>query len=264
MLENIRLISKINMKERREALVKILKKNDLKYKIQHEKIRNHFVDNIIVSFNSEIDRPKLVIGAHYDNIEGRCGANDNGSRVSILIEVAKYLQLNRVKIPIDVVFFDREEYEDRGSEQYIISTKIENIFAMININTCGFGDTMLIGPEKDLGIMKEKNILSEGLLEKEYVEIIKRTPGSDDRSFENKDIPNISIGVVPKSDINIIQKLIKLECENIVPTEELIPNPPEFMSTVHNGPRDSIEIVEERAMNMVLDFIIKILESLVH
>lgn len=35
MLENVRLISKVNKVERREALIKILKKNDLKYKIQH-------------------------------------------------------------------------------------------------------------------------------------------------------------------------------------------------------------------------------------
>lgn len=263
MLENIRLISKIDVEERREALIKILMKNDLKYKIQHEKFRNNFVDNIIVSFNSEIDIPKLVIGAHYDNIEGSCGANDNASGVSILIEVAKYLQVNKVNIPIDVVFFDREEYEDRGSEQYIISTKAENIYAMINIDTCGFGDTMIIGPEKNLGIMKEKKIIREDLLEKEYVEIIKRTPGSDDRSFEAENIANLSIGVVPKGDIDIIQKLIKLECENIDPTKELIPNPPEFMSTVHNGPRDSIEIVEDMSMKMVLDFIIKILEGLI-
>lgn len=95
MLENVRLISKVNKVERRESLIKILKKNDLKYKIHHEKFGNHFVDNIIVTFNSEIKLPKLVIGAHYDNIEGSCGANDNGSGVSILIAVAKYLKLNK-------------------------------------------------------------------------------------------------------------------------------------------------------------------------
>ncbi len=39
MLENVRLISKVNKVERRESLIKILKKNDLKHKIQHEKLR---------------------------------------------------------------------------------------------------------------------------------------------------------------------------------------------------------------------------------
>ena len=262
MLENVRLISKVNKFERREALIKILKKNDLKYKMQHEKFRNHFVENIIVPFNSEIKLPKLIIGAHYDNIEGSSGANDNASGVSILIEVAKYLKLNRVNRPIELVFFDREEYEDRGSEQYILNTGRENIYAMINIDTCGFGDMMLIGPKKNLGVMKEKKIISEGLLHKEYIEIIKRTPGSDDRSFEAENIPNISIGVVPKGDVEIIQKLIKLELENRVPTKDLIPNPPEFMSTVHNGDRDCIEIVEESSMKIVLDFIINILKEL--
>ncbi|MDK0734323.1 M28 family peptidase [Clostridium perfringens] len=262
MLENVRLISKVNKVERRESLIKILKKNDLKYKIHHEKFGNHFVDNIIVTFNSEIKLPKLVIGAHYDNIEGSCGANDNGSGVSILIAVAKYLKLNKANMPIDLVFFDREEYEDRGSEQYIFNTGRENIYAMINIDTCGFGDMMLIGPEKNLVAMKEKKMISEGLLDKEYIEIIKRTPGSDDRSFESENIPNISIGVVPKGDVEIIQKLIKLELENKIPTKDLIPNPPEFMSTVHNGDRDCIEIVEESSMKIVLDFIINILEEL--
>ncbi|MDU5108710.1 M28 family peptidase, partial [Clostridium sp.] len=175
---------------------------------------------------------------------------------------AKYLKLNKANMPIDLVFFDREEYEDRGSEQYIFSTGRENIYAMINIDTCGFGDMMLIGPEKNLGAMKEKKIISEGLLDKEYIEIIKRTPGSDDRSFESENIPNISIGVVPKGDVEIIQKLIKLELENKIPTKDLIPNPPEFMGTVHNGDRDCIEIVEESSMKIVLDFIINILEEL--
>ena len=34
------------------------------------------------------------------------------------------------------------------------------------------------------------------------------------------------------------------------------------MSTVHNGDRDCIEIVEESSMKIVLDFIINILEGL--
>ncbi|TBX13391.1 hypothetical protein BFS03_07110 [Clostridium perfringens] len=62
--------------------------------------------------------------------------------------------------------------------------------------------------------------------------------------------------------MEIIQKLIKLELENKFPTKELIPNSPEFMSTVHNGNRDCIEIVEESSMKIVLDFIINILEEL--
>ncbi|MDK0563788.1 hypothetical protein P5E48_07565 [Clostridium perfringens] len=62
--------------------------------------------------------------------------------------------------------------------------------------------------------------------------------------------------------MEIIQKLIKLELENKIPTKDLIPNPPEFMSTVHNVDRDCIEIVEESSMKIVLDFIINILEGL--
>ncbi|EGT3613471.1 hypothetical protein E5N06_08960 [Clostridium perfringens] len=62
--------------------------------------------------------------------------------------------------------------------------------------------------------------------------------------------------------MEIIQKLIKLEIENRIPTKELISNSPEFMSTVHNGDKDCIEIVEESSMKIVLDFIINILKEL--
>ncbi len=62
--------------------------------------------------------------------------------------------------------------------------------------------------------------------------------------------------------MEIIQKIIKLELENKFPTKDLIPNPTEFMSTVHTGDRDCIEIVEESSMKIVLDFIINILKEL--
>ena len=62
--------------------------------------------------------------------------------------------------------------------------------------------------------------------------------------------------------MEIIQKLIKLELENKIPTKDIIPNHPELMSTVYNWGRDCIEIVEENSMKIVLDFIINILEEL--
>ncbi|EHK2406564.1 hypothetical protein GNF54_05160 [Clostridium perfringens] len=62
--------------------------------------------------------------------------------------------------------------------------------------------------------------------------------------------------------MEIIQKIINLELENKFPTKDIIPNHLEFMSTVHNGDRDCIEIVEESSMKIVLDFIINILEEL--
>lgn len=62
--------------------------------------------------------------------------------------------------------------------------------------------------------------------------------------------------------MEIIQKLIKLELENKIPTKDIIPNHPELMSTVYNWDRDCIEIVEENSMKIVLDFIINILKEL--
>lgn len=258
MIDNVKLISKLNISERQQALLSILMDYELPYIILHEKVGTHWVDNIVVSFNNK--GPKLVIGAHYDNFAGSCGANDNATGISILIEIAKYIKVNNLDLPIDIVFFDREEYEDRGSEQYVRQNK-DNIYAMINLDTCGFGDTILIGTRHNLVKKEFSNFISKDLLEIHNVEIIEKTPGSDDVSFEAENVPNISICIVPKTDLIIIRKIIKYECENIIPTEEMFTHAPEFISTTHNGKNDCIEIVQEAAMNQVLNLMVDIVNN---
>ena len=50
-------------------------------------------ENIIVTKNSSIDTTKnLIISAHYDSAEDSVGANDNGSGVAAVLELARILK----------------------------------------------------------------------------------------------------------------------------------------------------------------------------
>lgn len=127
------------------------------------------------------------------------------------------------------MFFDREEYADRGSEQYIEEVGKENIKAMINIDTCGFGDTIIVGTETNLQKFYSLNIINKKLLDKDYIKIIKINPCSDDRSFEEQNIPNIHIQALPKEDLKIINKVIYCELNGIEFSEDLLNSKPSFM-----------------------------------
>lgn len=260
MIENVKLISKLEVSERQQALVAILMSYELSYAILHEKIGEHWVENVVITFNNHFQEPKLVIGAHYDNFAGSCGANDNASGVCVLLEIAKYIKASKIDIPIDIVFFDREEYRDRGSEQYVKRNK-DKVNVMINIDTCGFGDTILIGTRQNLQKKEIEKAISLTLLEKHGVEVIDKNPGSDDASFEAENIPNISICTIPRSDLGIVREIIKYECNNIILTKEIISDIPEFISTTHNGINDCIEIIQESTMNQVFNLLVDVLNN---
>ncbi len=100
----------------------------------------------------------------------------------------------------------REEYEDRGSERYINDNQ-DKVFAMINLDTCGYVDTILIWTKENLKKEEFKQVIAPILLHKHCAEIIDRNPGSDDRSFKFKDILDISIYIRRKSDHRDVRRL---------------------------------------------------------
>lgn len=90
--------------------------------------------NIIGAFNP--DNPKRVIlAAHYDtryiaeedSDESRrsdpiMGADDGGSGVGVLMEIARILSQNEIDLGVDIVFFDAEDNGKRGGESDAIDT----------------------------------------------------------------------------------------------------------------------------------------------
>ncbi len=87
----------------------------------------------------------LVIGAHYDSVLGATGANDNGSGVAALLELARLLKGWQPRHTYRLVFFVNEEppfFQTRvmGSRIYAdeLLARGERIAAMFSLETIGY------------------------------------------------------------------------------------------------------------------------------
>ena len=87
----------------------------------------------------------IIVGAHYDAVIGSQGANDNGSGVAALLELANMLRDRQFSRTLRFVAFTNEEppnfmTADMGSNHYAKRSAVEkeNIVAMISLETIGY------------------------------------------------------------------------------------------------------------------------------
>lgn len=187
--------------------------------------------NIITTFGQ--GERQILVGAHYDVVPGSPGANDNGSGVSVALGLVEKLKDAELKSTVKVIFFDGEEPGMLGSQAYVSKHKNEKIFAYLNLDMCGTGDTIIFGPayggeanpalQAVRRVVKEKNI--------PYAESTLLPPG-DNISFQAAGISNISIAIVPKG---VKEALVLLE--------------------VMHTPEDKSTLVTEEAMERVFEVV---------
>ena len=84
-----------------------------KFEYNDENNENAIVDgigeNIIVTKKSSTDMTKnLIISAHYDSAEDSVGANDNGSGVATVLELARILKDTAIPYNIKFILFSGE------------------------------------------------------------------------------------------------------------------------------------------------------------
>jgi Zn-dependent M28 family amino/carboxypeptidase len=87
----------------------------------------------------------VLVGAHYDSVSGSPGANDNGSGVTALLELARMLRGARPERTVRLVWFVNEEppytmSRDMGSRRYAMRSRErrERIVAMFSLETMGW------------------------------------------------------------------------------------------------------------------------------
>lgn len=84
--------------------------------------------NIVASFNPENSK-RILLGAHWDTRpfadsplnevrrnEGVLGADDGGSGVGVLLEIARQIGQNPMDLGVDIVLFDAEDYGESGAD----------------------------------------------------------------------------------------------------------------------------------------------------
>jgi Zn-dependent M28 family amino/carboxypeptidase len=87
----------------------------------------------------------VIVGAHYDSVAGAPGANDNGSGVAALLELARLMRGSQPERTLRFVAFVNEEppfyhSDAMGSRHYAKRSRErrENIVAMLSLETIGY------------------------------------------------------------------------------------------------------------------------------
>jgi len=239
---------------RREVVLKILQNLGCSFTIQREEINGHYPQNIIVQFGR--GTPRLVIGAHYDSVLGSTGANDNGSGVAILLDLARTLRIELHLAPVDIVFFDLEEQEWLGSRSYLKCISPDDICAYINLDICGVGDTIVIAPRINVETGFLQKIITAMLLDSTYpIQVMEWLPPGDETSFKQVGIPYITVGVTPSDDIELLEASLLAMQQNKQPADT-----PSVAETIHNGPRDSIDVIQETALHAARHWLHQLVE----
>ncbi len=256
----VRQIANKEKGKRRNAILTILHENKIPYNMYKIMQNEHLTENIVVSVNPE--KRRYVIGAHYDNVKDSIGAVDNASGVSILIKLLLNLHSNTEK-PIDFVFFDREEYEDRGSEAYLNAIGKDNIIAMLNLDPCGYGEVIAVHKMYKGSAAWFDIIFDEKLFKQFPVEKVNFTPNGDHMTFYGNGVPTVEICTMSRKLLNCFNELADYQCTDNKPPQELVDkviNSYDF-TTFHNGENDKIETVSQNIMDKLLNYLLAALSD---
>lgn len=97
---------------------------------------------------SDLGRPVLLVGAHYDTVIGSPGADDNASGVAVLLEIAHLLRSSTGRSGVRCVAFANEEApffgsQQMGSRRYAQSARArgDRIGMMLSLEMLGFYST---------------------------------------------------------------------------------------------------------------------------
>ena len=102
--------------------------------------------NVIVSIKGKTHPDEtVIIGAHYDTVDGTPGADDNGSAVAVLLEICRMMKGSSPGRTLKLIFFVLEEpplfrSEYMGSHVYASAAKgrREDVKAMISLEMLGY------------------------------------------------------------------------------------------------------------------------------
>lgn len=130
---------------RYEARLKEEKRDQAKEKVKEEERYAELKVGNVVAFLEGTKYPERVIEltAHYDTTkENRPGADDNGSAVALLLEMARLFSIHKPEVSIRFVFNDLEERGMHGSAKHIENfhnqKSGEELIASIVVDTIAF------------------------------------------------------------------------------------------------------------------------------
>jgi len=125
---------------------KVWRKQNYDVQRQEYEARGVKSANLLIEIPGTVMPDEIVlVGAHYDSVQGSPGANDNGSGVASLLEISRLLAGLKSSRTIRFVAFTNEEPPfflrlHMGSRVYASRSRSldENIVAMLSLETMGY------------------------------------------------------------------------------------------------------------------------------
>ena len=253
-------LSGISTKERYDKIIDLVSKWGISYEIQE----NSQARNIII-FPHNMDKEHVTFTAHYDIFGDSCGANDNGSGVTMLLKLAQYLD-RKGRDGIVIALLDREESGGYGCELYF--SKDKNTSLMINVDTCGCGECVFVS--------------DEAALDNPYAEIFRKCmtpemlesdcfPYCDGRHAERMGIDVWSVSAFPGEDAEVMKgirmteedkKLVREHSANLKFSKYHPPFSLSVLKYMHGGIYDDIEHINYDTMDKIYTYIKKAAEEI--
>jgi hypothetical protein len=111
------------------------------YEVEGEKVNN--LEAVLAGSDGTLGQ--VIVGAHYDSVAGTVGANDNGTGVAAVLEIARLMREIKPRRTVRFVLFANEEPPyfqtvQMGSRVYAHQLRQEGVpvSAMISLETIGF------------------------------------------------------------------------------------------------------------------------------
>lgn len=110
--------------------------------------------NIVARAGSGRSGPLVILGAHFDSVEGSPGADDNASGVAVLLEAARVLSRARLRNQTLFCAFNLEELNMVGSAHFAKTLKAEGarIGIMVSLEMVGYTDPGAGGQKYPAGL----------------------------------------------------------------------------------------------------------------
>jgi len=121
---------------------------------------NKYYQNVIAEFGPDT-KQRIVIGAHYDAVGETPGADDNATGIAGLIEIAKLLSKEKLKIKVELVAYCLEEppfFRTKKMGSYVHAFKLKKqgkkIKVMIALEMLGYYDEKANTQSYPVGFLK--------------------------------------------------------------------------------------------------------------
>lgn len=251
--EYVKQIAQTDVGARRDAILDILDNIGAPYLIEDPILRGKQIPiNITVPLHMG-QMPYILIASNYDSPRGSQGANSNAAAIAVslgLLRVFRFLQRQKKRpLPLEFAFFDFKEKGRVGSDIYAKRVDTSQIYAMLNLNLCGQGNTVLMARGKHVGEGSVERSLRQ-LQDSPHqpsLRFVDMLPPGNEESFEPYGVPTVSICIVPKEDIlPMIGLAVSLH------NKENIAVLPGVYEAVHNRVLDTIDNIELDSMRQVM------------